>query len=153
MTELDEFVEAIPYEDSGEDEEPGRLPAHPRREMIRRFLDQQAEEIAVRSQEVQVRQLEVKAAYKYSRATLDAQERDLRDQRSEERKKRRDQLCFVGFATLLLMGLMVYLLQSGQDGLAQEILKGLVYITMAATSGFFAGRSAERKKREAESSE
>jgi len=153
MTELDEFVEAIPDEDSGEDEEPGRLPAHPRREMIRRFLDQQAEEIAVRSQEVQVRQLEVKAAYKYSRATLDAQERDLRDQRSEERKKRRDQLCFVGFATLLLMGLMVYLLQSGQDGLAQEILKGLVYITMAATSGFFAGRSAERKKREAESSE
>lgn len=150
---LDDPVEPI----SGEGLEafaPGeKLPELPSRAVIHRFLDQQAQEIAIRSQELQIRQLEIKAGYRFSRASLDAQQTDLKDKRSEERKKRRDQLFFVGFVTIVLIALLVYLLQSGKDGLAQEILKALVYITMAATSGFYAGRSSERKKRDADSSD
>ena len=67
--------------------EPGeKLPELPSRAMIHRFLDQQAQEIAIRSQELQIRQLEVKAGYRFSRASLDAQQTDLKDKRSEERR-------------------------------------------------------------------
>lgn len=126
------------------------MPAHVARAMVQRFLEHQAQEIAVRSHEAQIRQLEVRAGYKFSRASLDAQERDQKDQRTEDRKKRRDQLLFIAFAFLVLTALIIYLLQSGKDDLAREILKALVYISMAATSGFFAGKSLERKKRESE---
>ncbi|HEU4558258.1 MAG TPA: hypothetical protein VFS20_10425 [Longimicrobium sp.] len=150
MIALDDPAEPI----SGEAFEPGeKLPELPGRALIHRFLDQQAQEIAIRSQELQIRQLEIKAGYRFSRASLDAQQTDLKDKRSEERKKRRDQLFFVGFVTVVLIGLVVYLLQSGKEGLAHEILKALVYITTAATSGFYAGKSSERKKREAENSD
>lgn len=154
MTALDELVEPVAGDGSDEEhEEPDAVPKLPSRAMFHRFLDQQAQEIAVRSQEIQIRQLEIKAGYRYSRASLDAQVRDLRDKRSEERKKRRDQLFFVGFVTVLLSGLLVYLLQSGKEELAHEILKAVVFITMAAASGFYAGKSSERKKREADNSE
>ncbi len=154
MTAFDEFVEPISADGTDEEyEDTETMPELPSRAMFHRFLDQQAQEIAVRSQEIQIRQLEIKAGYRYSRASLDAQVRDLRDKRSEERKKRRDQLFFIGFVTVLLSGLLVYLLQNGKEELAHEILKAVVFITMAAASGFYAGKSSERKKREAEHSE
>lgn len=154
MTVLDDLVEPVSGDGPEADYEDTELMSElPSRAVIHRFLDQQAQEIAVRSQEVQVRQLEIKAGYRYSRASLDAQERDLRDKRSEERKKRRDQLFFIGFVTVLLTALLVYLLQNGKEELAHEILKAVVFITMAAASGFYAGKSSERKKREADNSE
>jgi hypothetical protein len=136
----------------GEDpgDEIGRMPGPATRGMFQRFLDLQAQEVSIRAQEVQVRQLEVRAGYKYSKASLDAQERDLRDERIERRTKRRDQFFFIAFSLLLLTGLLVYLLQSGNTELAREILKALVYIAMAGTSGFYAGKVTERQKRQAE---
>jgi Flp pilus assembly protein TadB len=150
MIARDESVQPVPVrEPEADGDATERMPAHLARAMVQRLLEQQAQEIAVRSHEAKLRQLEVKAGYRFSRASLDAQERDQKDQRTEDRKKRRDQLFFVAFAILLLTALIIYLLQSGKDELAREILKALVYISMAATSGFFAGRSTERKKHEA----
>jgi hypothetical protein len=151
MMALDEHAEPITALDPHvAADEPEKSPTQHKRVMIQRFLDQQAQEMAIRAQETQVRQLEVRAAYRYSRASLDAQERDLKDQRSEERKKRRDQIYFVAFALLLLAALVVYLLNGGKDELAREILKAVVYISMAATSGFYAGKSSERRKQESD---
>jgi hypothetical protein len=132
------------------EDDPDRGPARPTREMIQQFLDQQAQELALRAQEVQVRQLEVRAGYRYSKASLDAQERELKDRRSEGRKKRRDQLYFGVFSLLLLTGVLVYLLQAGKDDLAREILKALVYIVMAGAGGFFAGKTSEKRKQQVE---
>lgn len=130
------------------EERAGELLAEVPEAMIQRFYDLQAQEIAAREHETQVRQLEVKAGYRFSRASLEVQERHLREVRAEGRKKRRDHLYFSAFSLLLMTGLLVFLLKSGKEDLAGEILKGLVYITMGGTSGFFAGRSTERKKRD-----
>lgn len=142
----EELVEADyeVVEDPGET--PAKTPTHVRLDMFNRFLEVQGKEIEVRAQEVGVKQLEVRAGYRFSKASLEAQERDLKNQREESRSKRRDHLLFSVFALLLLAAILVYMLQTGKDELAKEILKALVFISAGGASGFFAGKASERKK-------
>lgn len=130
--------------------EPTRPPAHVRLDVFEKFLEVQGKEIEIRAQEVEVKKLEIKAGYRFSRASVEAQERDLKHQREESRSKRRDHLWFSVFALALLAALLIYMLQTGKDELAKEILKALVFISAGGASGFFAGKASERKKQAAD---
>lgn len=145
-----ELVRAEYEDDPQQGGKPVRASERARLDLFQKFLEVQGKEIEIRAQEVEVKKLEVKAGYRFSRAGVEAQERDLKHQREESRTRRRDHLWFSVFALALLTGLLVYMLQTGKDELAKEILKALVYISAGGASGFFAGKASEKKRQAAD---
>lgn len=120
------------HPNSSRDESVGR--------QIERWLDLQAEELAIRKDETAIRREEIQANYDYAEKALEAQAADLGNQRTAERKKRRDTFLFLGGLVLIACVFFGWLVASGQDAFALEILKAGVFIATGGTGGYYAGR-------------
>lgn len=122
---------------------PGRVPA-PRPELaqavIQQFIDLQRQELEVRRQGLELQGREIDVGHIYAMNALEAQARDRTEARAELRRHRRDRLYFLGFGALLVMAFFVYLLQTGRDGFAGEVMKAIIFLLSGGAGGYYAGK-------------
>jgi hypothetical protein len=108
--------------------------------LLTQLVENQAKELAIRSEEVRLREREIDAAAAFSEKALEAQAADRKDDRIARKTARRDRLIASGLAVLALLAFIVYLLSTGKDAFASEVLKAIVYLAAGGSTGFIAGK-------------
>ncbi|HEY0024753.1 MAG TPA: hypothetical protein VGB24_17700 [Longimicrobium sp.] len=114
--------------------------------LVQQLVENQAKELAIRSEEIALRAKETDAGHRFAEKALDAQVKDRHEIREEQKRGRRDRLYFLGFAAAVVITFLVYLLHTGKDAFAQEVLKALIFLLSGGTGGYFAGKHQGRKQ-------
>jgi hypothetical protein len=115
-------------------------------DLIKEFLGIQKQEIMVRQGELKVREKELDNNKDVSIASINAQKDDLKDTRQHKIKTSIIDKAFIGFGFLLIVGFIVYLLETGKDVLAVEFMKIAGTIIVSFGGGYFYGRARGSKK-------
>jgi hypothetical protein len=105
-------------------------------ELIRLFLENQGKEIAVRADEIALRQRQLVNAHEFSQKSLEAQAQDRRETRQGRRTARRDRLLFAGFVIVVVAGFVVYALSIGKEQFAIEALRQIGYVSAGVLTGY-----------------
>jgi hypothetical protein len=125
----------------------GAQPFLPPPEFFQQFIKNQADEIAIRGQELAIRQKEIETSHEYAKSALDAQSEDLKDDRRSKKTERRDRLAFGLVALVILAILIIYALYLNKDDIAKEIVKAVAYLTAGAAGGYGAATVRASKQR------
>lgn len=105
-------------------------------DLFERFLDNQTKEIAIRQHELDLEKQKDSHNFEFSKAALDAQERDRIHERECKRNQYKDRHRLVFWVVLILAGLIVAALYLGSEKLAMEVAKGIGYITAGLLGGY-----------------
>jgi hypothetical protein len=133
--------------DEEDDEAPAERELSPA--LVAQFLENQSRELALRNEELALKQRELEVNYQYAERALEAQVRDRKDSRQEIRSERRDTLVFLGMIASLVACFFGWLLYNGKDAFALEVLKAVLYLGGGGAGGYFAGKSKGREQAKA----
>jgi hypothetical protein len=111
------------------------------------FLKNQAEEIAIRREELELRKREMDANFRYADHALSVQADDVRNAREHRRQHRRDLWMTALAVLLILFGFFAWCLWIGKDGFASELLKAVLYAGTGGAGGFFVGKERAHRSR------
>ena len=111
---------------------------------IRKLIDQQSTEAALRSQELAIRRQELDHQSKHASDILGAQERDREAERVHTRKMGRDKLVFIVLIAVALLSFAIWGLLLNKDAVVKEILQIIISATLGAAGGFGAGRLSKK---------
>ncbi|MBX3174324.1 MAG: hypothetical protein KF709_07915 [Gemmatimonadaceae bacterium] len=113
-------------------------------ELFEQMLEQQAETLRVRKEEIELQKQQDVHNYEFAKASLSTQAEDRERQRSAARAARRDRMYFSGFVILVLSGFVGYSLFLGREEFARETLKALVFLGAGGLGGYSFARTRGR---------
>ena len=113
--------------------------------LVERFLDNQTQELQLRTQELALQQQKDNNAFAYGKDALTAQLEDRKGQRVHESEARVVTFVFVGFVVFLIIGLIAYSIHAGKEAFATEIIKALVFLFSGGAGGYGFARSRPMK--------
>lgn len=107
-------------------------------DLLRRLLDNQANEIFTRQTEQELRRQEIETAHEYSLKLLDAQLIDRQRDREHQRSTNSSGCIILGFLSVLFAGGICYALYLNKDPLVMEFLKAAVFLLTGGLGGWAA---------------
>lgn len=113
----------------------------PSEETLQRLLEVQGKELTIRARELDVRQAELNNGAKWAEASLQAQERDRKDERAHRRKITAYRYVASGvllFACLIFAGFALHL---DKDAIVLEALKLVGSAMVGFGGGYFYGKA------------
>lgn len=116
---------------------PAKLPD---RELIERFIENQAKEIAVRNSELELEKHRVDAGLNYSHEALAAQERDREAERQCSRRSQRDKLIAGLILVLIISAFAAVALYLNKEAVVIEFGKDAVLLLGGGAGGYGLGR-------------
>ncbi len=115
-------------------------------DMISQFLENQAQEMAIRKETLEIKKMEINNSHEYALKNLDALKDDRKDQREHERKTQSKTILLV----CIIIGVFAlfggYCLWIDKEKVLEEIFKFLIYAVPSAGGGYFYGYSKAKKK-------
>lgn len=115
-------------------------------DMIRQFVDNQAQELAIRRQTLEINKMEINNSHQYALKNLDALKEDRKDQREHERRMQSKTILLV----CIIIGVFAlfggYCLWIDKEKVLEEFFKFLIYAVPSAGGGYFYGYSKAKKK-------
>jgi hypothetical protein len=115
-------------------------------DMISQFLENQAQEMAIRRQTLEINKMEINNSHQYALKNLDALKEDRKDQREHERRMQSKTILLV----CIIIGVFAlfggYCLWIDKEKVLEEFFKFLIYAVPSAGGGYFYGYSKAKKK-------
>lgn len=105
-------------------------------EILRRILDNQANDIIARQTEQEIKRQEIETAHEYSLKLLDAQLIDRQRDREHQKSTNSNGCLILAFLSLLFAGGICYALYLNKDNLVLEFLKAAVYLLAGGLGGW-----------------
>ncbi len=112
-------------------------------DLFERFLENQSREIETRQDELDLEKQKDSHNFEFSKAALDAQERDRIHERECKRNQYKDRYRLVFWVVLILASIIVASLYLGSEKLAMEIAKGIGYISAGLLGGYGLGKNSK----------
>ena len=114
---------------------------------IEKWLDNQSKEIENRHRELELRKQTDNNNFEYAKLALDTKADDTRDEREHDSQQHKRILRFAGTMAVVLIGFLIYCLETGKDTFAIEILKAAIFIASGGFGGYALGaRQSQDKK-------
>ena len=110
------------------------IPQDPK--VLRRILDNQANDIITSQTEQELRRLEIETIHEYSLKLLDGRLLDNQREREHQRSMNISSGMLVGFLSLLLAAGICYALYLNKDQLVMEFLKAILFIVTGGLGGY-----------------
>lgn len=105
-------------------------------DLLRQFVENQAQELYLRQQEQVIRKQEIENTHEYSLKLLDAQLAD----RQRERESSKSHLTTAGYFTTIIViaiiGGICYALYLNKDQLVIELVKAIIFIVSGGIGGY-----------------
>lgn len=114
--------------------------------MIRQFVDNQAQELAIRRQTLEINKMEINNSHQYALKNLDALKEDRKDQREHERRMQSKTILLVSIIIGIFALFGGYCLWIDKEKVLEEFFKFLIYAVPSAGGGYFYGYSKAKKK-------
>ena len=115
-------------------------------DMIRQFVDNQAQELAIRRQTLEINKMEINNSHQYALKNLDALKEDRKDQREHERRMQSKTILLVSIIIGIFALFGGYCLWIDKEKVLEEFFKFLIYAVPSAGGGYFYGYSKAKKK-------
>lgn len=115
-------------------------------DMISQFLENQAQEMAIRKQTLELKKMEINNSHQYALKNLDALKDDRKDQREHERKTQSKTILLVSIIIGIFALFGGYCLWIDKEKVLEEIFRFLIYAVPSAGGGYFYGYSKAKKK-------
>ena len=125
------------------------VPERGKKDLINRFLDNQAKELSLRSEELVLKKQEDNNAFAYGKEALGKKIDDRKDQRIQQKELRKLSYIFSGFIILLVIALIIVCLSLDKEAIALELVKAIVYVAGGALGGY--GFAANKKTKSSQS--
>ena len=114
--------------------------------MIRQFVDNQAQELAIRRQTLEINKMEINNSHQYALKNLDALKEDRKDQREHERRMQSKTILLVSIIIGIFALFGGYCLWIDKEKVLEEFFRFLIYAVPSAGGGYFYGYSKAKKK-------
>lgn len=115
-------------------------------DMIRQFVENQAQELAIRKQTLEIKKMEINNSHQYALKNLDALKDDRKDQREHERKTQSKTILLVSIIIGIFALFGGYCLWIDKEKVLEEIFRFLIYAVPSAGGAYFYGYSKAKKK-------
>lgn len=115
-------------------------------DMIRQFVDNQAQELAIRRQTLEINKMEINNSHQYALKNLDALKEDRKDQREHERRMQSKTILLVSIIIGIFALFGGYCLWIDKEKVLEEFFKFLIYAVPSAGGGYFYGYNKAKKK-------
>lgn len=115
-------------------------------DMIRQFVDNQAQELAIRRQTLEINKMEINNSHQYALKNLDALKEDRKDQREHERRMQSKTILLVSIIIGIFALFGGYCLWIDKEKVLEEFFRFLIYAVPSAGGGYFYGYSKAKKK-------
>lgn len=112
-------------------------------EVIKDWLAQQRQKLELEHKGAQIEELRIQSNERLAMKSMEFQARDIKARPGEMRKHLLLLATIIFFFALLFTGLIIYLLHTGKDEFAYNLLKAISYIVVSVLS-FFAGRKTKK---------
>jgi hypothetical protein len=114
----------------------GPLDVAPDPDLLRRVLDNQANDILTRQREQDLREREINNAHEYALRLLDAQLADRQREREHQKQTNTNGCLFGSFLFLLFAAAICYTLYLNKDQLVLEFLKAALFLLTGGLGGY-----------------
>lgn len=114
----------------------GHLPE----KVLQKFIENQAEEIKLRAQEIELRRQTDKNSFEYAKLALEAQAKDLQSQRDTSKNSQTHQYFFITAITAITLVFILIALYFNKDQIVMEIIKAVIYFGGGGASGYVYGK-------------
>lgn len=111
---------------------PGKIPP----ELIKQFLDTQASEINLKTQELELKKQEDTHNFEFSQRALDAQVKDRLDQRIHNRTLSKYLYIAIGVIVFIIAAVIVFALYLNKESVAMELVKAIMYLIAGGFGGY-----------------
>lgn len=115
-------------------------------DMIRQFVENQAQELAIRKQTLEIKKMEINNSFQYSLKNLDALKEDRKDQREHERRTQSKTILLASIIIGIFALFGGYCLWIDKEKVLEEFFKFLIYAVPSAGGAYFYGYSKAKKK-------
>lgn len=115
-------------------------------DMIRQFVDNQAQELAIRRQTLEINKMEINNSHQYALKNLDALKEDRKDQREHERRMQSKTILLVSIIIGIFALFGGYCLWIDKEKVLEEFFRFLIYAVPSAGGGYFYGYNKAKKK-------
>jgi hypothetical protein len=105
-------------------------------DLLRRILDNQANDIITRQTEQEIRRREIETGHEYSLRLLDAQLADKQRDREYLKSTNTKGSIVVGFLCVLVTAVFCYALYLNKDQLVMEFLKAVLFLVTGGVGGY-----------------
>ncbi len=112
-------------------------------ELLEQILQNQAKELELRYNELNLKKQEDNNSYEFAKAALSAKSSDRKDEREHDRQTQKTVLIFAAVITLVVTTLIIYALSIGKDSFAMELIKAVIFILSGGAGGFAIGKSSK----------
>jgi len=115
-------------------------------ELFRQFIENQAQELEIRSEENEIKRQELELGYKHAAVVLAAQVDDRQRERQHDQKTNLRGSIIVCFLFVVLIAAILYALRLDKDLIVLELLKYVGLILAGGVSGYSMRTIQERKE-------
>ncbi len=119
-------------------------------ELLIQLLRNQAQEIAIRQQELALENRRIANDHELTQKSIEAQVGDRDKQRQFDQTARRDRLIFSGGMALLLVAFVFYALYLNKDQIVIEVLKALIFLAAGGLGGYSLKKARDKNGRDDE---
>ena len=105
-------------------------------DLLRRILDNQANDIITRQTEQEIRRREIETTHEYFLRSLDAQLLDRQRDREHEKSTNTNGSIVVGFLCVLLVVAFCYALYLNKDQVVMEFFKAVLFLVTGGVGGY-----------------
>ena len=105
-------------------------------DLLRRILDNEANDIITRQTEHEIRRLEIETSHEYSLKLLDVQLADKQRDREYLKSTNINSSIVVGFLGVLLVAAFCYALYLNKDQVIMEFLKAILFLVTGGVGGY-----------------
>lgn len=119
---------------------------HLKEEFVKKFLENQENDIKLRAQEIELRKQADNNNYEYAKKSLDVQAKDMEASRNATLKFRTQQYIFSSFVLLVILIFLGIALYLGKDQIVIEIIKAVIFLGVGGIGGYSYGRTEKKDK-------
>ncbi len=115
-------------------------------DLIKTLLENQAKELELKTRELALQKQEDDHGFEFGKVALKAKAEDRNLQREHDLKARIYTYGLVAVLALLIFGVIFYAMFSGNNEIAMEIVKAIVYLAGGGLGGYGAAKAGESRK-------
>lgn len=104
--------------------------------LVKEFLDNQTKEMEIRVQELTLQKQQDDYGFEYVKMVLAAKVEDRKSTRNHIIKSKIFTYFFATTIILIIVGVIVYAMHSGNEDIAMEIIKAIIYLAGGGLGGY-----------------
>jgi hypothetical protein len=115
-------------------------------ELLGQFFQNQAKEIELRQNELNLKKQEDDHNFEFAKSALQVKATDRDAEREHDRETQKNRFIFITIVILVIASLTGYALAIGKENFAMEIIKAVIFIIGGGAGGFAIGKSGDGGK-------